>query len=211
MKPEYRPTLGQLLSPRWRAAPPLARGGVIALGVGLLALLLAVVLTFQDSTFSHGGKVPFSFRYRDLYRVAPDGGGYVKVARRRHDGRLQDSLAVEPLLLPPYSGELSSELALYADSYIRGLARRYRHFVPRGEGRTKINSVAGYNVFYTAVVEGRAMYGRDVLLVPERPGVREGVVIAMLTSPKANAQVKFPPQVASAGVLLKPLKTFTLG
>src|SRR5580704_6478718 len=152
MKPEYRPTLGQLLSPRWRAAPPLARGGVIALGVGLLALLLAVVLTFQDSTFSHGGKVPFSFRYRDLYRVAPDGGGYVKVARRRHDGRLQDSLAVEPLLLPPYSGELSSELALYADSYIRGLARRYRHFVPRGEGRTKINSVAGYNVFYTAVV-----------------------------------------------------------
>ena len=34
------------------------------------------------------------------------------------------------------------------------------------------------------------MYGRDVLLLPEqRAGVREGVVIAMLTSPTASAQV----------------------
>jgi hypothetical protein len=33
----------------------------------------------------------------------------------------------------------------------------------------------------------------------------------MLTSPTANAQVTSPLEVASEGVLLKPLKTFTLG
>ena len=35
IKPEYGPTLGRLLSPRWRAASPLARG-VVWLLVGLL-------------------------------------------------------------------------------------------------------------------------------------------------------------------------------
>jgi hypothetical protein len=37
------------------------------------------------------------------------------------------------------------------------------------------------------------------------------VDIVMLTSPSASAQVSSPLQVASAGVLLRPLKTFTLG
>jgi hypothetical protein len=36
-------------------------------------------------------------------------------------------------------------------------------------------------------------------------------VIVMLTSPTANAQVTAPLEVASAGVLLRPLKTFALG
>ena len=168
-------------------------------------------MTLENSTFSHGGRVPFSFSYRGLYRTASDPGGYVKVQRRRPDGRLQDSLAVEPLLLPPYSGEQSVELALYAASYIRGLTRRDANFVLRGEGKTTVNTVPAYNIFYTAVVEGRRMYGRDVLLLPERAGAREGVVISMVTSPKANAQVTSPMLVASTGVLLKPIRTFTIG
>lgn len=210
LKPEYGPTLGQLLSPRWRAASVAARGVVVACGVGLVALAVAVALTLEDSTFSHGGPVPFSFSYRGLYRTAPDPGGYVKV-QRRHDGRLEDSFVVKPLALPPYSGYLSGELPLYAAGYIRGLSRRYAGFVLRGEGKTRVNTVFGYNVFYTAVLEGRRMYGRDVLLLPERPGVREGVDIVMLTSSTANSRVTSPSEVASTGILQKPLKTFTFG
>ncbi|MCW3028922.1 MAG: hypothetical protein JWN81_2133 [Solirubrobacterales bacterium] len=211
MKPEYGPTLGRLLSPRWRAASPLARGVVIAAGLGLLALLVAVALTLENASFSHGGKLPFSFAYRSLYRVAPDPGGYVKVQRRRPDGTLEDSYAVEPLVLPPYSGELSGELPVYAAGYIRSLKQRDTGFVPRGEGKTRVNAVPAYQVLYTAVVEGRTMYGRDVLLLPERRGAREGVEIVMLTSPTANSQVDSPLEVASTGVLLRPLKTFTFG
>src|SRR5580700_9155927 len=118
MKPQYGPTLGVLLSPRWRAASPLARRAVILAGVGLLTLALLAVLTLENATFSHGGRVPFHFSYRGLYRVAADPGGYVKVERRRPDGRLEDSYAVDPLLLPPYSGEQSGELPLYAAGYI---------------------------------------------------------------------------------------------
>jgi hypothetical protein len=211
MKQEYGPTLGRLLSPRWRAASPLARRLVIAAGVGLLALLVAAVLTLQNASFSHGGRLPFSFAYRSLYRVAPDPGGYVKIQRHRSDGTLEDSYAVDPLVLPPYRGELSGELPMFASGYIRALERRDPGFVLRGEGKTRVNAVPAYQVLYTALIQGRTMYGRDVLLLPERPGAREGVEIVMLTSPTANRQVDSPLEVASTGVLLRPLKTFTFG
>jgi hypothetical protein len=211
IKPEYGPTLGRLLSPRWRAASPLVRGIVLACVLALLALAIGAFLTLENAHFSRGGKLPFSFSYRGLYRAAPGPGEYVRLERHASDGRLEDSFAVRPLLLPPYSGALTGELPLYAAGYIRGLRGRYGGFVLRGEGKTRVNAVPAYQVVYTAVVQGRTMFGRDVLLLPQRPGAREGVEIVMLTSPTANSQVTSPLEVASEGVLLKPLKTFTLG
>jgi hypothetical protein len=211
IKPEYGPTLGRLLSPRWRAASPLMRGIVLALIAGLVALAIGAFLTLENAHFSRSGKLPFSFSYRGLHRAAPDPGEYVKLERHASDGRLEDSFAVRPLLLPPYSGALTGELPLYAAGYIRSLRGRYEGFVLRGEGKTRVNAVPAYQVLYTAVVQGRTMFGRDVLLLPQRPAAREGVEIVMLTSPTANSQVTSPLEVASEGVLLKPLKTFTLG
>jgi hypothetical protein len=211
IKPEYGPTLGRLLSPRWRASSPSIRRMVTVAGALLVALVLAAALSLLNAKYSHGGQVPFSFSYRSLYRVAPDPGGYVKIQRHRADGRLEDSFAVEPLTLPPYSGSLSGELPLYAAGYIRGLKARYVGFTLRLEGKTRVNTVPAYQILYTALVEGQTMWGRDVLLLPDRPGVRAGVDIVMLTSPTASPQVTSPLEVASAGVLLKPLKTLTLG
>lgn len=211
MKPQYGPTLGVLLSPRWRAASPLVRGLVIAACVGLLALLVGAGLTLENASYSHGGRVPFSFSYRDLYRVKPDPGEFVKMQRHRSDGALEDSLAVAPLRLPPYSGSLSAELPLYAAGYITGLQRRYPQFELAGEGKTKVDTIFAYAVSYTTVYEGRTMWGRDILVLPERPGAREGVDIVMLTSPTANSQVDSPSEVGLAGVLSRPLKTFSFG
>jgi hypothetical protein len=211
IKPQYGPTLGRLLSPRWRAASAPARAVVIAACAGLIALVVGAVLTLENATFSYAGSVPFSFSYRSLYRVPADPGGFVKVQRHRADGTLEDSFAVEPLTLPPYSGSLSGELPLYAAGYIRELASRDAGFVLRAEGKTRVNTVSAYHVLYSARIEGREMWGRDVLLLPDRPGVRRGVDIVMLTSPSANAQVSSPLQVALTGVLLRPLKTFSFG
>jgi len=211
MKPQYGPTLGALLSPRWRAASPLARGLVIAACVGLLALLIGAGLTLENASYSHGGRVPFSFSYRSLYRVKPDPGGFVKMQRHRSDGELEDSLAVGPLRLPPYSGSLTGELPLYAAAYINGLRSRYPQFELAGDGKTKVDTMFAYAVSYTTVLDGRTMWGRDILLLPERAGAREGVDIMMLTSPTANSQVDGPTEVGSAGVLSRPLRTFSFG
>jgi hypothetical protein len=212
MKSEYGPTLGRLLAPRWHAASRVARAGAIGGAVALVALLAALGLTLENARYSHGGPVPFSFSYRDLYRVAPDPGGYVKVQAHGADGALKYSYAVDPLRLPPYSGEVFGELPIYAAGYVRQLARRYSDFELRGEGKSRVNvRLTGYQVLYTARIEGREVYGRDVLLLPQRNGVREGVDIVMLTSATATTQVSSPLEVAGTGVLLRPLKTFSFG
>jgi hypothetical protein len=210
LKPEYGPTLGRLLAPRWNVASSAARAVAIVCGAGLLALLLAAGLTLEDAKYSHGGPVPFSFAYRDLYRAAPEPGGYVKVQRRGPDGRLDDSFAVGPLRLPPYSGALSGELPLYASGYIRALRRRYAGFVLRGEGKTRVNKAPAYDIVYTALVEGQRMYGRDVLLLPEREGVRSGVAIAMLEHKARSSHVDSLVEAGGSGVLATPLKSFSL-
>jgi hypothetical protein len=211
IKSGYGPTLGRLLAPRWQRASTAARAAVLAACAAAVALIVGAVLTLENATYSHGGSVPFSFEYRSLYRVRPDPGGYVKVQRHAADGRLEDSFAVAPLTLPPYAGGLSGELPLYAAVYIRGLASRYQDFVLRADGKTRVNTVPAYQVLYTAQMGGQTMWGRDVLLLPDRPGERRGVTIVMLTTPNASAQVTSPLEVASAGVLLRPLKTFSFG
>lgn len=211
IRPQYGPTLGQLLEPWWRASTPLTRALVRVGAVAAVAIAIAVALTLLNARFSTGGRVPFSFSYRSLYRTAPDAGGIAKVRRVDSRGRLLDSFAVAPLELPAYEGSSQGELPVYATSYIRELARRDEHFVLYGEGFERINTVPAYDVFYTTTVEGRRMLGRDVLLVAQRPGQRAGVKITMLTAPYANRDVTSPLEVATTGVLLRPYKTFTLG
>lgn len=210
IKPEYGPTLGALLSSRWRAASPILRVLVRLAAVGAVVLAVAAFLTLDNAHYSHGGSVPFSFAYRGLYRVAPDPGDYVKVQRHAADGRLEDSFAVRPLTLPPYAGWQTGALAVYAAGYIERLRARDPGFVLRGDGKTRVNQVPAYQVLYSTKLDGRTMWGRDVLLLPQQAHARRGVNIVMLTSPTANSQVDSPLEVASAGVLLRPVKTFTL-
>jgi hypothetical protein len=206
LKPEYGPTLGELLAPRWHAASRLGQAVVVAVSIGLFALAVGVAFTLENAHYSHGGPAPFSFSYRGLYRTAPASGEYVRVQRVTH-GHLEDSFAVGPLQLPRYTVSLSAELPLYAASYIAGLGHRYAGFVLRGEGKTRVNTVPAYTVAYTARIAGRTVYGRDILLLPERPGARTGVHIVMLSSP--SPQVTSPLLVGTAGVLERPLETFT--
>ncbi|HEY2631473.1 MAG TPA: hypothetical protein VGI26_03755 [Solirubrobacteraceae bacterium] len=207
LKPQYGPTLGRLLEPRWRAAPKVARVMVVGVAVALLVLAVGGALTLLNASYSHGGRVPFSFSYKGLYRTTPDHGGYVKVASIS-SGRLRNSFAVAPIVLAPYTGSVTGELPLFASGYIHTLERRFADFKLKGEGKTRITStLAGYDVRYTMLLDGRAMYGRDIMLMPPGRHVLEGVVIEMLTD--EHASVAKP--VANSGVLETPLKTFAFG
>jgi hypothetical protein len=211
VKPEYGPTLGRMLEPRWRRAGGAARAAVIAAGVGLLVLIAGVVLTLEPARYSHGSSFPFSFTYRGLYREAPEAGGYARVAARYPDGSIKYSFAVNPLTLPPYTGEASGAVPVYATNYWHHVEARFPGLQRVGEGKTRVNKVPAYQVLYKVTIDGRLMYGRNVLLLPERPGARRGAEIVMLTAAGATSEVKEPSEVASGGVLLRPLKTFSFG
>jgi len=211
MKPEYGPTLGRLLAPWWRRSSRLVHGAVVAAGTALVVVAVALVLTLEPARYSQGGSPAFSFTYRGLYRTAPEAGGYVRIDARYPDGSLKYSYAVNPLRLPPYQGEASGALPVYATGYAERLASRFQDLVLRGEGKTRVNKVPAYQVLYETRVDGREMYGRNVLLLPEEEGARVGVEIVMLTAVGATSEVKEAGEVASGGVLLRPLKTFSFG
>lgn len=211
MKPEYGPTLGRLLAPRWRAAPQWVRAGAIAAALLVALAAIAVVLTLEPARYSQVGSFPFSFTYKGLFKTSPEGGGYVRVEAHYPDGSLKYSYAVNPLSLPPYSGGISGVLPVYATGYSERLLGRFPGVKLDGEGKTRVNKVPAYQVLYRATIDGRTMYGRNVLLLPERPGARKGVEIVMLTAAGASTEVKEPSEVASGGVLLRPLKTFSFG
>jgi energy-converting hydrogenase Eha subunit A len=220
LKSEFHPTLGELLAPRWRRASLVARTLWVAAAALIVAVIAGAALTLASPTVTHGGPVPFSFRYAGLYRTGPAPGGYARV-QRVVDGRLEDSFAVGPLLLPAYHGALGAALAMYASGYTKHLAAGEGEahipgqsgFVLRGQGSTQIDAVssyATYNVFYTTTAGGREMYGRNVLLLPDQPGARRGVEITMLTAAAGNRQVTSPLDVGVKGMLEEPVGTFTL-
>jgi hypothetical protein len=207
LKPQYGPTLGALLAPRWHAARPFWRVLAVGAGVAALALVGYVALNLLDASYSHGAPVPFSFKYKGLYRTTPDPGAYVKVTREA-DGRLEDSYAVAPLRLGAYRGSVSGALPVAAAAYVQTLSHRFAGFRFEGEGKTRLSStLGGYEVLYSASIRGRPMHGRDVMLLPGKPGAREGVVVEMLTA----EPVTVSEPVASSGVLEVPLKSFSFG
>jgi hypothetical protein len=212
VRAQYGPSLARLLAPWWDTTSRLVRVALVASAGLPVALLVAVGLTLENSSFSHGGSVPFGFEYRDLYRVAPETGAYVKVQSRFPNGELKYSYAAVGFTLPVYHGEVQGVLPVFATGFIDTLAHRYRGFTLRGEGKTKVNNtLIGYQVAFTAEVEGETMYGRYVLFTPPQRHPRAGVAVEMLASPEANESVLSPLEVAESGVLLRPLKTFAFG
>jgi hypothetical protein len=225
LKEEYGPTLGQLLAPRWRGARRWMRWAALVGGAVIVAVLVALALALRSATISHAGSVPFSFSYKGLYKTSPDPGGYAKVERRQ-SGRLADSFAVEPLVLPPYAGSVTGEFPLYARGYIRALAAQYPHFQLVGEGPIRTSAfgsweelppstiyyhVPTYTIAFKALLEGREIYGREVFLVPDKAGARDGVDLRMLTSARTRGHASSPLSVGTAGVLSRPMRTFSLG
>ena len=215
LRPEFGPTLGELLAPRWRRLGAGARRAALVAGAALVVLAafgLRAALS-GDHEFVHRQAPAFNLRWADpLKRVAPRPGDYLHLESRRGDLFLQ-SFAVRRLVLPVYSGDPNGELPLFAESYIASLARRVQGFQRScdgcGEGKARINDISGYSINFRAKMGKRTLYGRDVLLLPDGLGARVGVVLEMRATPAAK--VAGPETVGSGGVLKLPLRSFRFG
>jgi hypothetical protein len=209
VKPEFGPTLPELLAGPWQRASRTTRGSVLAGLALVLALVALIVFVTWPTSISRGGRVPFSFEYADhLRQVAAPRGQLAKVEARSR-GLLAASLAVAAVRLPPYSGDLESELPLYANALLPRLVATYPGFALALEGKVRDNDVPGYAIGFSATPHGRPVLGRVVLLFPDRPQQRDGLALTMLERP--NTQVTSPDKVGMAGDLKLPFTTFAIG
>lgn len=207
VKPEYGPTLVQMLAPRSLAV----RLGAAAFAVALLAAVIAIAIsTRPDETLVlEREPVTFNFVHGQQFERTTQEGAVVAL-RNERSGLFLDSFVVQPLALPRYNGVVSGTLPVYADAYIKGLRIRYPGFRFVAEGRTRINNGIGYQVTFRAKDGARTLYGRHLLLVEEKPDGRlEGVVIELLSTSAAgtpNAE-----EIGNHGALKTPLRSFRFG
>lgn len=207
VKPQYGPTMPELV----RGLPRPARVVVLTL-VGLLgvgAVVLALAARPDETNVIVRGPVTFNITYgSQLTRVTRPGA--LLALRRERNGLFLDSYAVRPLELPPYRGAAAGILPLYSVAYAKALRKRYGDYELVLEGRTRINNGVGYQLVLRAKRGMRALYVRHLLLVPDEPeGSRRGVVVELESTPAAGTPNAVG--IGDAGPLKPAMRSFRFG
>lgn len=207
VKPQYGPTLPQIVA----SLPRPARVAVVAL-VALLvagAAILALRLRPDETHVVVRGPVTFNLTYGpQLQRVSRPGA--LLALDRDRDGLFLDSYRVRRLDLPPYRGAVGGMLPAYAVGYLDDLRRRYGPFELAADGRTRINNGIGHQLVLRTKRDGRTLYVRHLLLVPDEPeGARRGVVIELESTPAAGTPNAVG--VGNAGPLKQAMRSFRFG
>jgi hypothetical protein len=208
VKSEFGPTLPTLVS----RAPGWARRLLWAAAAAAVVLALVLVWALvRKPSYSHGGALPFHFPYSArLHRVSGSPGAFVKLEQRRA-GRLVQSFEIAPVRLPAYRGRMFAELPLFADGYIRRLRRTLPGFRLDYEGRTPPTNQLGYQILYSyRGPSGEDVYGRDEVLLRDRPGARNALLLVMRATRLAG--VIYSPAVGvNGGPLTQIVNGFTYG
>ena len=213
VKPAYGPTLHDLAQARFGGLPRGARVPLGAAAIALVAVIIALALRGGPGGVSaSAGGLRFSFRYADLHRERPAAGEVLSLAA--HEGsRLAAQIAIAPLRLPPYAGDVTGIEPLVAANYAQAFAARTPGVTLQTTGPTIVNGTAGYNFTYTRQIAGATYFGRVIFLTPSIGGDR-GVIVSLLAQPflagivgpgKSNlAGALYEPGQGGVGVLFQP-------
>jgi hypothetical protein len=207
VKPQYGPTLVQILARRSLAVRIAAAIGAALLLAGVVVLAL---ITRPDETQVLIRKpTTFNFVYGPQFKRVAQRNSIVAL-RNERDGLFLDSYVIRDLELPPYRGAVGGMLPLYSNGYLGKLRTRYPSFRFVGEARARINNGIGYQLTFTSKIGTRTLYGRHLLLVEDLPdGHRRGVIIELESTPKAGTPNALA--IGTAGALKAPLRSFRFG
>jgi hypothetical protein len=207
VKPQYGPSLVQLLAPRPLAVRVAAAAVAALLVVGVVVVALR---SRADETFVLEHKpVTFNLAYGPQFQRVSE-PGTVLALRHAQGGLFLDSYVLRDLRLPPYRGAVGGMLPVYANGYIEALRRRYRGFAFVSEARTRINNGIGYQVTFRAKLGARTLYGRHLLLVEDQPdGLRRGLVVELEST--AAAGTPNADEIGNHGALKAPLRSLRFG
>ena len=206
VRPEFGPTLPELLRPRLAALPRTVRLALAVLAALVVALLAwALLLRNTDDTKSVVVRRPVALNFVYAPPFAPQRPQAGELARV---GAAGQTFAVSPLRLPAYRGDAAGLLPLYASQLTTQMERQYRAFVLRSEGRVNVNRIQGYEIVFQFRRNGQLAYGRRVMLLPTTTA-REGAQL-LLTAPRSLA-IPRADAVGRNGPLKTPLRSFRFG
>jgi hypothetical protein len=212
VRPEFQPTLPALMHRRfgWRE-----RTGVILIVLAVLAFAVAVVLVRprvdRIGEVVHRDAPAFTMEYRnDLFdEVEPEAGELARIEGRR--GRQSVEIAVRPLELPPFEGDVAhAQLPIFASGHIRELQAQIDDFDLRAEHRSRVNDAPGYEIRFRTGQPGRYTYGSDLMLVPEERDGSDALLVTLRRevegSPRLNRR-----EEEFADLALQAMRSITYG
>jgi len=212
VRPEFGPTLPELLAPRWRvlSRPTRALVALVAVAVLIVVVWLAFLRPSDDHAYVTRHPIAFNFIYADPLHVAPAQGDELVRLEERQGSRFVQSMTVEPLRVPASSGDASAALSVLAESVKRTLGASLTRFETGNEGRIRLNeAAAGYGFAFRARLGKRRLFGRAALLAPPTSGGGQGVLITLLATPAAH--ITAASQVGADSDLKKPYHSFRFG
>jgi hypothetical protein len=208
VRPEFGPTLPELLAPRLRRLPRVARLALAAL-VLLVVVGLAVLLLGGGSSSGLRGivvrePIAVNFVYRaPFHKRAPGPGELAKVTAANGQ-----SFAVRELRVAPYKGDAAGMLPVLASQLETKMERELPGFQWRSDGRTNVNRNQGYEILFQYRPDGKLTYGRRILLLPTVTAT-QGVDL-LLTSPRMNSVIRYD-AIGRNGGLKTLLRSFRFG
>ena len=216
VRPEFGPTLPEVVAPRLRT---LSRGMQVALVAGVVLAVAAAVVVVSALRDSDGrtqvvvrGPTAFNLlQPRSLERVSPRGGEVLRLQTRSGTAAPQRFTA-RPLRLAPYRGDVSAALMMLSPRMIDDMRATVPGFVWRGDGKARVNEATGYQILYQAKIGGRTVYGRRVLVVPDvedAPPPRAGMDLDLRSA--RSPAVPNIDSVGRNGALKLPLTSFRFG
>jgi hypothetical protein len=209
VRPEFGPTLPELLGPRIRVLPRAVRLALAAAGALVLIVLVWALLFRGEGAKAKRAvivrePIAFNFVYRAPFRKeAPRAGELARV------GSKEQSFSVRELSLPAYRGDAAGFLPLYAATLQAQMTKDLPGFTWRSDGRANINKQQGFEiVFQFRRSDGTLMYGRRILLLPNVTA-RQGADI-WAVAPRSPAIVRAD-DVGHNGGLKTALRSFRFG
>jgi hypothetical protein len=213
VRPEFGPTLPELVGPRVAALPRPLRMA-LALLAAAAVVVLAVALLGRGGT---EGRRPVVVGEPVAFNLLVDPPLRQVATRGRETLRLEgpsatapQSFAATPLRVGPYRGDVTAVLMGMSPRLIDRMRATVPGFVWRGDGRVSYNRQPGYEIVFQARIGGRTTYGRRVLLMPDsETPPHEGADIMMLAA--RSATVPSLPSVGTTGALKTATRSFRFG
>lgn len=180
VRPEFGPTLPELLAVRGVSRRAMAIGAVVlVLAAAGAWLLVAAVRDTQQLTADGPPQFNLEYAQSALGRKDPREGELARLEGRRRD--VTAEITVRPVTLPGYerANVIGGYLPLLAERRIHELEQLYGPIDVRDEGKARINRLPGYQIGFSAKTPEGALFGRDAYVFPDDARARQGVLLSL--------------------------------